>query len=107
MYIDLLLIAAILTGIFYSGFPYEFEEIVSKRLKIGKFKLPKPFGCPLCLTWWTCLIYIICTGNLTLFNVLACLLFALSTPVINSVYGLVFTTAENFISWLNERINGV
>ena len=48
MYTDLLLIALILTGIFYSGFPYEFEEIISKKLKFGKFKLPKPFGCPLC-----------------------------------------------------------
>jgi hypothetical protein len=31
----------------------------------------------------------------------------LSTTVINSVYGLVFSTLENFVAWLNERINGV
>ena len=107
MYIDMLLISAILTGIFYSGFPYEFEKIVSKRLKFGQFKLPKPFSCPLCMTWWTCLIYIICIKQFTLFNIFACLMFALSTNVINSVYGLVFSTLENFVAWLNERINGV
>lgn len=103
----MLLISAILTGIFYSGFPYEFEEIISKKLKFGKFKLPKPFSCPLCMTWWTTLIYIICIKQFTLFNIFACLMFALSTGVINSVYGLVFSTLENLVAWLNERINGV
>lgn len=106
MYTDLALIAAILTGIFYSGFPYEFEEIVSKKLKFGKFKLPKPFGCPLCMTWWCCLAYIIVTGHFTLFNILVCLLLALSTGWIDSLYRLIFSVIETFIVWLNELLTG-
>lgn len=106
MYIDLLIITLILVGIFYSGFPYEIENIISKRLKFGKFKLPKPFSCPLCMTWWTTLLYIIITGNLTLFNILACLLLALSTTAIDSAYRLVFSLIETFFAWLNEMLTG-
>ena len=65
----MLLVSAILTGIFYSGFPSEFEKIISNKLKFGQFKLPKPFSCPLCMTWWCCLIYIICIKQFTLFNI--------------------------------------
>ena len=106
MYTDLAIITLILVGIFYSGFPYEFEEIVSKRLKVGKFKLPKPFSCPLCMTWWTTLAYIIITGNLSLFNILVCLLFALSTGWIDSLYRLIFSVIETFIVWLTEILTG-
>ncbi len=106
MYTDLIIIALILTGIFYSGFPYEFEELVSKRLKFGKFKLPKPFSCPLCMTWWTTLLYIIVTGNLSLFNILVCLLLALSTGWIDSLYRLIFSVIETFIVWLTEILTG-
>ena len=106
MYTDLAIITAILVGIFYSGFPYEFEELVSKRLKFGKFRLPKPFSCPLCMTWWTTLLYIIATGNLTLFNILVCLLLALSTTWIDSLYRFIFSVLETFFVWLNELLSG-
>ena len=26
----------------------------------------KPFDCSLCSTWWTCLIYLLCVGKLTI-----------------------------------------
>ena len=106
MYINMLLISAILTGIFYSGFPSEFERIVSTKLKFGQFKLPKPFSCHTCMTWWVTLIYIIYLKQFTPFNIFVCLMLSLSTNVIYSVYGLIFSTLENFIAWLNEHING-
>lgn len=32
--------------------------------KVGK--IGKPFNCSTCMTFWTCLIYLIATGNVTL-----------------------------------------
>lgn len=26
----------------------------------------KPFDCSLCMTWWTCLIYLLCVGKFTI-----------------------------------------
>lgn len=106
LYVKLLIITAFVVGVFYSGFPYEFEEIISKRLKFGRFKLPKPFGCQLCMSFWLNIIYILCTGNVTLFNILACLLFALSTTAIENAYRLVFSVLETFFVWLNELLTG-
>lgn len=105
MITDLICIAFIITGIFYSGFPYEFEEAVSKRLKFGRFRIPKPFGCQLCLTWWTSLAYVIATGNATLPNILLCLALALSTNAIESLYRLVFDTIETILVKVNEYLN--
>lgn len=110
MILDLIYITLIIVGIFYSGFPYEFEEIVNKRLKrnnsVGTFRIPKPFGCQLCMTWWTTLAYIIVTGNLSLLNILICLGLALSTTAIESAYRLVFDTIQTLLVSINERING-
>lgn len=106
LYVKLLIITAFVTGVFYSGFPYEIEEIISKRLKFGRFRLPKPFGCQLCMSFWLNIIYILCTCNVTLFNILACLLFALSTTAIENAYRLVFSVLETFFVWLNELLTG-
>lgn len=102
---DFILIACIWTGVFYSGFPREIEEIITKRLKFGRFVLPKPFGCQLCLTFWTCLIYGICMYGFTLPNVLLALIVGLSTSVIENVYCLVFDTFNTWITKLNEKLN--
>ena len=102
---DFLLIACIWTGVFYSGFPREIESMISKRLKIGRFVIPKPFGCQLCMTFWTCLIYGIIVYGFTLENVLAALIAGLLTSVIENVYALVFDTMNTWIVKINERLN--
>ena len=106
LYTKLLIITAFVTGVFYSGFPYEIEEIVTKRLKFGHFKLPKPFGCPLCMSFWLNIIYILCTGNVSLLNILACLLIALSTGALENAYRLIYSALETFFVWLNELLTG-
>ena len=105
MILDLVYIACIVVAVFYSGFPFEIESMIDKRVKFGRFRLPKPFSCQLCTTFWCTLIYIACTGNLSLLNILICLLLALSTTAIESAYRLVFDTLETFLVRLNERIN--
>ena len=41
----------------------------------------KPFDCSLCMTWWTCLIYLIVVNALTLPNIAIALLFAWGTTI--------------------------
>lgn len=102
---DFILIACIWTGVFYSGFPREIESMISKKLKHGRFVIPKPFGCQLCLTFWTCLIYGIIEYGFTLPNVLLALIAGLGTSVIENIYALVFDTVNTWIVKLNERLN--
>ena len=105
MITDFILIACIWTGVFYSGFPREIESMISKRLKVGRFVIPKPFGCQLCMTFWTCLIYGIIVYGFTLPNILLALIAGLSTSVIENVYGLVFDTMNTWIVKLNDKLN--
>lgn len=102
---DFTLIACIWTAVFYSGFPREIEDIVTRKLKHGRFVIPKPFGCQLCLTFWTCLIYGIIVYGFTLANTLLALIAGLSTSVIENVYMLVFDTANTWIVRINEHVN--
>lgn len=103
---DYALIALIITGIFYSGFPSEIESMISKRLKLGTFRIPKPFGCQLCSTFWACLIWGLIFGPVNLYMVLASLVAGLSTTVIENAYMLVFDTLNTWIVKLNNFING-
>lgn len=48
----------------------------------------KPFNCSLCLTWWTSLVWLICTGQVTLASLALALLLACLTPVTLMVYHL-------------------
>lgn len=102
---DLVYITLIVVAVFYSGFPFEIESMIDRRVKFGRFKLPKPFSCQLCMTFWCTLIYTLCTGAISLPNILICLLLALSTTAVESAYRLVFDTLETFLVKINELIN--
>lgn len=76
-----------------SGFIDELETTLSKWLK-GKARIPKPFSCSLCMSWWTNLIYLLCIGKLTLPYIAIVALFAFLTPV----FALLFV-------WIRETLN--
>ena len=85
---NLFLIAAIWVFILdYAGFVSTIEEAVSKRLIRSKMKfhIPKPFSCSLCMTFWTCLAYIILTNNFSIMNLVWCCGAAASTPILDEV----------------------
>ena len=87
--IDLLLIQFIITGIIdVSGFIGEIEHSLSKWLKI-KAKIPKPFSCATCMTFWTGLIYLLITANLSLLTISLTLFIALMTTVTSGFIILV------------------
>lgn len=83
IYLDLLLIAAITIFIVdLSGFTEAWRSALTRLLKAKDLKPIRPFDCSLCMTWWICIIYAICTGSFSL-PVLAyiALLSFLSIPI--------------------------
>lgn len=96
MLIDLLLLTLIIVFIIdLSGIIDELETILSKWLK-GKVRIPKPFSCSLCMTWWSGLIYILCMDNFTLLWVATVALFAHLSGVLSTL-----------LIWVRETLNWV
>lgn len=91
--IDLLLIQFIIVNIIdISGFIQETESMIARWLKVKSVHIPKPFSCSYCLCWWTGLIYLMVTGNLTL----------IYTAILLMICALTTTTAD--IVWLVKDI---
>ena len=80
--IEYLLITAIVVYIVdLSGFTQSWKQAISAKFG-GKCRIGKPFDCSLCMTWWVCLIYPICTGDISLGTIaFAALLSHLSNPI--------------------------
>lgn len=68
-YIELLLLSAIVIYIVdLSGFTDSWKSALAKWLgRSGEIRL-KPFDCSLCLTWWTGVIYVLCTHTLSIYT---------------------------------------
>lgn len=85
IYIDLILVALVTIYIVdISGFTESWRAALARSLKISESTMRplKPFDCGKCMTWWVCLIYPICTGDISLGTIaFAALLSHLSNPI--------------------------
>lgn len=83
IYIDLLLVALITIYIVdISGFTESWRSLVATKLHISHLKPLPPFDCSLCMTWWVCLIYALCVGQISLGTIaFSALLSHLSNPI--------------------------
>lgn len=86
MILDLILISVIVCFIVdISGIIDNVEWWLSKWLNRSA-KVPKPFSCSLCMTWWVGLIWIIVQCKFTLFNICCvALIAALSEQISNMI----------------------
>jgi hypothetical protein len=67
IYIDLLFIAAITIYIVdLSGFTESWRSALIRLLKAKELRPIRPFDCSLCMTWWVCIIYALCSGSFSL-----------------------------------------
>lgn len=99
MILDLLLMTIIIVFIIdLSGVLESIEAFLSKWLK-GKAKVPKPFSCSLCSTWWSGLIYLWVCSQFTLLNITIVALFAFLTPVISNLLVWIKET----LSWMIDK----
>lgn len=93
MIVNLLLITLIIVFIIdLSGIIDSIETLLSKFLN-GKARVPKPFSCSLCMTWWVGLIYLLCIHQFTLIWISIVALFAFLTPVFSAI-----------LVWLRETL---
>jgi len=60
----------------------------------------KPFDCSLCMTWWSCLIYLIAANALTLPYIAFSLLFAWLTPIEKDIFIMVKDMVTKLIDLL-------
>ena len=86
-----------------SGIIDDAELRLSKWIK-ANVRIPKPFSCSLCCSWWVNLIYLLCIGKLTLPYIAIVALFAFLTPV----FALLFVwVRETLNKALNKALEGI
>lgn len=104
LYLNLFLIELIFViGLDVLHFWDEISKIISKIITKGKVEKSfdlKPFSCSTCLSFWTNLIYIICTGHFSIINVAIIIVMAMFAPELG---GLIYM----FKSWIAALINKI
>ena len=101
MILNLVWIGLIVALVYLSGFWDTLDSYISQRFKFHH--IPHILQCSLCQTWWLSLLYIICTGHLTLFNIVLCLVNA----HLSKVYIPLWTLLENLLLKIIELINKI
>lgn len=102
MFTDLIIIMLTVMLIFESGFWNTMDGIVNSRYRFHH--LPHILMCQLCQTWWLCLLYIIVTGNLSLINILLCLVVANMGEIALPLWKLIKNSVKTFIEGLINKI---
>lgn len=113
VYLRLLLVACVVVYcVDLSGFTESWRNLLARWLRKGAgekwmhlqsgedLKPLPPFDCGKCATWWACLIYSLCTGELTLLTVAASALLSLLSDTIAAA--LLFI--HESIGWLFDKL---
>ena len=105
IYSDLLIIMTIIALGYESGFVDNLDEWVNRKWKFHH--LPHLVLCRLCSTWWISLFWIIVTGNLSLLNIMVCLLFAnlgeFVAPLLRVTKSFVYALLEGFEDYFHIK----
>lgn len=106
MILDLLMITIIVCFIIdLSGIIENIEWWLSRWLK-GVVKIPKPFSCSLCTTFWVGLIWIIVFDFSLLNLVFVCLFATLSEQISNMIIiikQLIAKVQDTVVLWLQKQ----
>lgn len=99
MILDLIYLTLIVCFIVdLSGFVDVFKEWLYYFLKGRKTPYKeysfKPFDCSLCMTWWSGIVYLLFTGNLSVQNIFVVALFAYSAEIFSE---FMYTIKHFFI----------
>lgn len=105
--IDILTIAVICVFIIdLSGFVDTIKDAMGRWLKIRVGSL-KPFDCSLCSTFWVGLLWIICTGQFSLINILLVAMAAFCTTIIKEIIMTGKEAVMALLRLLNRLIDKV
>lgn len=101
IYIQQLILAAVVVFIVdLSGFTDSWRNALARALHIRNLRPLKPFDCSLCMTWWTCLIYPLCTGDFSLLTLANAAALALLSQPLSAV--MLFIVES--LNWLFNKI---
>lgn len=103
MLLELFLLTTIICFIIdYSGFIQSIEYGISKLLKVNpsRVRIPKPFSCSLCSTFWAGIIYLAITNNFTILYISYISLLAYSTKHISGIMHYI----DDAISYIEDKL---
>lgn len=106
---DLSLIAFIIVFIVdLSGAVTSFKSFIKRiitkgKLTDGNYRL-MPFDCSLCMTWWTCLLFLLITGQFTLPYIAFTCVLAFLTDTIRGILQLIKDALAIAIQKLDDTL---
>ena len=104
IYLQLFLLAVIVVYcVDVSGFTQAWRSALARRLGFrseDELRPLPPFDCAKCATWWTCLIYALCTRELSLLTIAEAAVLSLLSDTISAA--LLFI--HESIAWLFDKI---
>lgn len=89
-----------------SGIIDSLDSLLSKVLGV-KAHVPKPFSCSLCMTHWTGLIWLLCTGKLTLMLYAWLLLLSLLTTVVADLLRFFIEACQSLVGLLYKILKNI
>ena len=99
--LTLILIQCCAVGVIdLSGIIDSLDNFLTKVLKT-KARVPKPFSCSLCMTWWTCFFWLLVKGELTWAYTAISLGLAFLTPVVADLCHVIKNLLLRLIQTLN------
>jgi len=102
--LNVLLIALITVNITdISGVVQHIENSLSKWLKLRSVHI-KILECSYCQTHWLGLLYLIISGNVTLFNYALLLIVCLLTPVMYSTLILIREALNKIVALVSDKV---
>lgn len=102
IYLTMILIAALVTLVFESGFWDNLDRWVNSKWRF--YHLPHLLLCDLCQTWWLCLLYIIISGNLSLLNIVIALAVAHLPQIFSPLFNIVKGYILKLIEWMGRGL---
>lgn len=103
MIIKLILISLITCFIIdVSGVLDSMDNMLQKVLGNKMYRVPKPFSCSLCMTFWCCLFYLLFSGNFTLALVSFTCVLSMLTPIITRILYFIRDFLDRVIENLED-----
>lgn len=100
---DIFLLSVILVFIVdISGVIGEIEIGLAKWLKVKKVHIPKPFSCSLCLSFYSGIIYLLCTSSFTISTFAISCIISMLTPVTYNLLLLLRECLNKILDWLGR-----
>lgn len=112
MYADMVLICAVTVFVVdISGWTESWKAALGRWLHIRVGRV-RPFDCSLCMTWWLCLLYLLCAGGISFPSVAFSALLAALSRVVAQLYRLLVYALETAVSallagcdWIMDKLH--